>query len=98
MYREEGLSFKHRTQKKRISVLKVQMPPASRPHEVWSMDFLSDALSNGRRFRILTMVDDFSRVSAGILANTSILGKAVTAFIDQVSLFHGYPDRIGVDN
>ena len=98
IYREEGLSLKRRNQKKRISFLRVQMPPASRPNEVWSMDFLSDALGDGRRFRILTIVDDFSRVSPGILASTSIPGKGVTAFIDQVSLFHGYPDRIRVDN
>jgi hypothetical protein len=43
------------------------MPAASRVNEVWSIDFLSDALAAGRRFRILAIVDDFTRVSPGIL-------------------------------
>lgn len=98
IYREEGLSLRRRTRKKRISFIRVQMPPASRPDEVWSMDFLSDACAHGRRFRILTILDDFSRVSPGILVDTSIPAKKVTIFIDQISLFHGYPERIRVDN
>lgn len=98
IYREEGLSLKRRVEKKRIPFIRVQMPPASCPNEVWSMDFLKDALADGRRFRILTIVDDFSRLSPGILVQTSIPGKQVTVFIDLISLFYGYPERIRVDN
>lgn len=98
IYREEGLSLKRRTRKKRISPIRVVMPPASRSNEVWSMDFLSDACANGRRFRILTIIDDFNKLSLGIFVHTSVPGKKVTEFIDQISLFHGYPERIRVDN
>jgi putative transposase len=98
LYREEGLSLRKRTKKKRAVSVRVQMPPAARPHEVWSMDFCSDACGNGKRFRVLTIVDDFTRVSPGILVNPSIPGIKVTEFIDQVALSHGYPERIRVDN
>lgn len=98
IYREQGLSLKRRTRKKRILPVRVVMLGASRPNEVWSMDFLSDSFAHGKRFRILTIVDDFNKVSPGILVHTSIPGKKVTAFIDQISLFYGYPERIRVDN
>jgi len=62
------------------------------------MDFLADALGDGRRLRILTIVDDFSRLCPGILVQHSIPSATVTAFIDQVSLLYGLPQRIRVDN
>jgi putative transposase len=74
------------------------MPAASRVNEVWSIDFLSDALAEGRRFRILALVDDFTRVSPGILVHTSIPACKVTSFLDQIAVIHGYPQRIRVDN
>jgi putative transposase len=98
IYRNEGLSLRRRTKKKRVLPVRVQMPPASKPNEVWSMDFMSDACSRGRRLKILTLVDDFSKVSPGIMADTSIPSRKVTAYLDQIALFYGYPERIRVDN
>lgn len=98
IYREEGLCLSNRKKKKSVSPLRVPMPAATRPNETWSLDFLSDACASGRRLRILTMIDDFSRIPPGILVNSSITGKRVTQFIDQVSMFHGYPENIRVDN
>ena len=74
------------------------MPEASRPNDIWSIDFMSDAYGERNLLKILTMVDDFSRLSPGVFAKRSITGKVVTEFIDQVSLFYGYPKRIRVDN
>ena len=74
------------------------MPEASRPKEVWSIDFMSDAYGERNLLKILTMVDDFSRLSPGILAKRSITGKVVTEFIDRMSMVYGYPKRIRVDN
>lgn len=62
------------------------------------MDFLSDACAGGRRLRILTIVDDFTRLSPGMLVGTSISGRRVAAFIDRLAVFHGYPQRLRVDN
>ena len=61
LYREEGLSLRLKKRKKRIAVLRVVMPPAQRTDQRWSMDFVSDALDTGRRFKVLTIVDDYSR-------------------------------------
>jgi len=59
---------------------------------------MSDAYGERNLLKILTMVDDFSRLSPGILAKRSITGKVVTEFIDRMSMFYGYPKRIRVDN
>jgi len=98
IYRQEGLALRRKRRRRRISFLRMEMPAATRPHEVWSMDFLSDACAGGRRLRILTIVDDFTRLSPGILVGTSISGRRVAAFIDRLALFHGYPQRLRVDN
>jgi putative transposase len=98
IYREEGLSLRRRTKKRRILPARIQMPQASKPGEVWSMDFMSDTCASRRRLKILTIVDDFSKVSPGIMADTSIPSRKVIAYLDQIALLHGYPDRIRVDN
>jgi putative transposase len=74
------------------------MPEASLPNEVWSIDFMSDAYGERNLLRILTMVDDFTRISPGIVAQRSITGKAVTECIDQAIIGCGYPKRTRVDN
>jgi putative transposase len=63
LYREEGLGIRGKRRKKLASVSRVLPPPATRPHERWSLDFLSDSLVDGRRFRVLTIGDTVSRVS-----------------------------------
>jgi len=97
IYKEQGLALRRKV-KKRIPFIRIPIPPARRLDEVWSMDFMSDALSTGRRFKILTIVDDFSRISPGILVDRSIPAKKVTYFIDQISLLYGYPERVRTDN
>ena len=62
LYREEGLSLRMRPKRRRklASHLRVVAPPRTRPRERWSMDFMLDSLIDGRRFRVLTVVDIFS--------------------------------------
>ena len=62
------------------------------------MDFVSDHLVSGRRFRILTVVDQFSRRCPGVLVDTSIPGGAVARFLDELAATSGYPEMITVDN
>lgn len=64
----------------------------------WSMDFVSDQLSNGRRFRILNIVDDYSREMVGQLVDFSISGSQVARFLDQLSETRTLPDKIVCDN
>ena len=64
----------------------------------WSMDFVSDQLSNGRRFRVLNIVDDFSREMIGQLVSVSISGRQVARFLDQLCRARGRPNKIVCDN
>jgi putative transposase len=98
IYREEGLRIRKKRRKKLSGKVRVALGSATRLNELWSMDFVSDALASGRRFRVLTMVDNYSRLSPGIEVASSLTGQRVTRFLDQVSLRHGYPERIRVDN
>ena len=81
LYREEGLSLRYKRSKKRVSVPRVTPPPATRPNERWSIDFLRDSLADGRPFRVFTVVDNVSRVSPAIEAAFSIRGEAVVAVL-----------------
>jgi putative transposase len=60
LYNLEGLSLRLKKTKKRVSALRIVPPPAREPNERWSMDFMSDALHDGRRFRVFTIVDQIS--------------------------------------
>jgi len=64
----------------------------------WSMDFVSDQLSNGRRFRTLNIVDDYSREMVGQLTDFSITGSQVARYLNQLSETRGLPDSITCDN
>jgi len=99
IYRLEGLSLRSRRRRRRHAASPREA--AQRPHrpgQRWSMDFVHDHLASGRRFRILTLVDDYSRRSPGILADWSINGERVTRFLDEVAAMVGLPETIVVDN
>ena len=70
----------------------------SRVNELWSMDFMSDRLANGRRFRTLNIVDDLTRVSPAIEVDTSIPGARVVRVLERLEVTHGLPDTIVIDN
>jgi len=67
LYREEGLCVgRHKPRRHRSSVARPQLTKSTHANESWSMDFMSDQLFDGRRFRLLTIVDDFTRESLAI--------------------------------
>jgi putative transposase len=99
LYRREGLAVRTKRRRRFAASPRVELPNAMRPRECWSMDFVSDHLANGRRFRVLTVVDRFSRVCPGVLVDTSIPGARVARFLDELAAIHGeYPEFITVDN
>jgi len=98
IYREEGLSLRLKKRKKHASGARVKLPIPARPNERWSMDFVQDALSDGRKFRSLTIVDDFSRECPTIEVDTSIGGFRVARVLDRLSQMRGLPEVITVDN
>ncbi len=98
VYREEGLAIRVKRRKKRVSAPRVLPPPATRPHERWSLDFLTDSLVDGRRFRVLTFVDNVSRVSPAIEVGISLTGERVVAILERLKRTVGVPERIAIDN
>jgi putative transposase len=98
LYREEGLGIRAKRRKKLASAPRVLPPPARQPLERWSLDLLSDSLVDGRRFRVLTIVDNVSRVSPAIEVGGSLTGERVVAVLDRLKRTVGRPQRIAIDN
>ena len=97
LYREEGLQVQRR-KRKRVAVPRVPLPAPTAPNEQWSMDFVSDALGNGRRFRSLTLVDDCTREAPAIEVDFSLPGERVVQVLDRVAGERSYPKVIVCDN
>jgi putative transposase len=98
IYREEGLSLRKRKRKKIAAQTRLILPPAQRSNERWSMDFVADSLVTGRRFRALTIVDDFSRECPAIEVDTSLGGARVVQVLERLAELRGLPEMITVDN
>lgn len=99
LYCLEGLHLRVKGKKKRIRMLqRPDRPQATRLNESWSMDFVSDALFDGRRFRALTIVDNFSRECPAIEVGQGIRGERVVEILEYLKLVRGLPDTICVDN
>lgn len=60
----------------------------------WSLDFVADTLVNGRRLRILTLVDDFTRACLGLVVDTSLTGPRLVRELDRIAKLRGYPCMI----
>jgi len=68
------------------------------PNQKWSLDFMSDALEDGRRFRVLNVIDDFSRECLAAVVDTSIGGVRVARAPDRIAELRGYPGMVVSDN
>ena len=83
IYCEEGLNLRAKKPKRRRSAAqRVQRPPATFVYESWSMDFVTDSLFNGHRFRSLTVVDNFSRECLAIEVGQHIRGEDVVGVVE----------------
>jgi len=92
------LEVRTKKRRKRVSALRVVLPAATHPNERWSMDFVSDSLHDGRRFRMLTIVDHFTRESPAIEVGSSLTGERVVAELERLAITHGLPQVITTDN
>lgn len=95
VYRELGLQIKNRRRKKMLTVTRTPFPKAQKPNEIWSFDFVSDRTETGRTLRVLTIVDDCSKKSPGLLADYSITAQDVTNFFDRLK---NLPKKLRCDN
>jgi len=99
IYREEGLSVRRRKRRRAAGVRAETWLPASGPDQRWSLDFVSDALWWGRKLRMLTVVDTYTRESLAIEVDTSISGARVARVLDRVIGERGaQPVEIVMDN
>lgn len=98
IYTEEKLQVRRRGGRKRALGTRKPMVLPDGPNQRWSLDFVSDAFTDGRRFRILTVVDDFTRENLALVADTSLSGLRVTRELDQVIAERGMPGTIVSDN
>jgi putative transposase len=98
IYREEGLSLRKRKKKRQTAAPRIVVPTPTKPNERWSMDFVSDQIYDGRKFRSLTIVDDCSRESPAIEVDTSLPGKRVVRVLENLKHSRGLPKCIVVDN
>jgi len=83
LYREEGLQVRTKKRKKLVRP-RVPMAVPTQANERWSLDFVSDQLADGRRIRVLNVVDDYSRECVGQLVDTSISGYRVARFLTEL--------------
>ncbi len=98
IYREEDLQVRKRKRKRVCPVDRRPIELPGRVNERWSMDFVSDGLSNGSRFRTLNIVDDFSRECPAIEVDTSLPGTRVARVLERLAETRGLPKVIVVDN
>jgi putative transposase len=98
LYCQLGLQWRTRWKRKRGSYVRVPLPQPTRVNEQWSMDFVTDCLADGRRFRMLTVVDNFSREAVLIEADFSLTGKKVARALEALSKVRPMPEVIRVDN
>ncbi len=97
IYREEGLQVR-RKRRKKLTRPRVPMAVPTRVNERWSVDFVSDQLANGRRFRVFNIVDDFSRECVAQITDFSISGLRLTRELDRLSESRRLPRTIVCDN
>lgn len=93
LYRQANLAVRRRKKSKRPINERVPLQLAQTVNEVWSMDFVSDSLSGGRRLKYLTVADDFSHESVDIVVDFGISDQYVTRVPDRAALFRGYSRR-----
>jgi len=100
IYREQGLNLRtKRPSRNRSRQHRVEKVEAVRANQTWSMDFVADQLFDGRKFRILTIVDNFSKKCPGLFAGQSSKGADVVNFLKTAVAREGaIPERIQVDN
>ena len=100
LYTELGMQVRTKKRKKRKKLVRPRVPMAvpTQPNERWSLDFVSDQLANGRRFRVPNIVDDYSRCCVGQLVGTSISGLRLARFLGEAALTRSLPKAIVLDN
>jgi putative transposase len=97
LYREAALSVRKRRRRKLVTLDRQALCVPNGPNEIWSIDFVMDALSNGRRIKCLTIVDDFTRECLDIAVDYGISGGYVVRVLEAIGKSRGLPRAIRTD-
>jgi putative transposase len=98
LYREEGLAVRRRKRRKLAAGARIILAAPTQPNQRWSMDFMGDSLATGRTFRILNLVDDYSREAIATEVDTSLPGLRVVRVLEHVAETRPLPAMIVCDN
>ncbi len=98
IYVEEGLQVRKRKRKRTKMKARIPLIQPKAPNQVWAMDFMSDALCDGRKLKILTIIDCFTRECVHIEVDTSINGSRVARILETLRMTYGLPEQIMTDN
>jgi putative transposase len=98
IYREEGLALRRKRRRKEAAGARVIIPAPQSANQKWSMDFVTESVVTGRRFRALTIVDEYSRECPAIEVDTSLGGARVVGVLERLAEIRGLPEVITVDN
>ena len=98
LYAEERLQVRRRIGRKRALGTRVPMALPQGPNQRWSLDFVADAFTDGRRFRVFTVVDDFTRECLALVGDTSLSGVRVARELDAIIARRGKPCTVVSDN
>ena len=99
VYREEGLGLKQRPKRRRRAAEHPrERIRATAANQIWSLDFMADQLTDGRRFRVLTIVDVFTRESLAVEVGASLKGTDVVEVLNQIRARRGAPKMLFCDN
>ena len=98
LYREEGLAVRRRRGRKRAIGVREPLHQAQRPNQIWVLDFMSDMLETGRRFRVFNVEDQLTREGLAAEVDTSLPGPRVARALDRIVAERGKPEMIVSDN
>jgi putative transposase len=98
LYKADDLAVRRRSRRRPPERDRLRLVASVRRNQRWSMDFASDALWTGRRFRCLCLVDNATRESPALLADFAIGGERVVRVLDELAAQHGLPEEIVMDN
>jgi putative transposase len=98
VYREAGLRIRKRRRRKQVSTPRVPRPVAAAANTQWTLDFITDAFTSGRTFRVLSIVDEFTRECLALRADVSQPSVKVVAALEEIASGRGVPQRLILDN
>lgn len=98
LYKEEGLAVERRRGRKRATGTREPMPVPDGPTKRWSLDFVADVFGPARRFRMLNVINDYTRECLALVADTSLSGSSVARELDRCIRLYGKPETIVSDN